>query len=142
MFKLEMGTSTLAEDLQNTISSQQFMQKRQLELHTVDGQSDSEKEVFDQNIDENIASNELDSETGSLPPDDAIEEVFDQPINFKVPRRPAPQPPNEKEKSPRLAKAAWDSIEHISDDEGKKKMSLSRKGGCRRKKTRLKRIES
>ena len=85
MYKLEMGTSDLANDLHNSISAQQFVIKRDLQSHI---EADLATDQSDGNN-----NGEDESETGSLPADDALEEVFDSPVSLTVPKRPTPVRP-------------------------------------------------
>lgn len=84
MFKFEIGTSDNANDLVNSISAQQFLLKRDL--------PQEKEEIEDSSNDQ--------SEAGSLPGDDRLEEVFSPPVqispsNKAGPKRPAPRPPIE-----------------------------------------------
>lgn len=105
MFKFEIGTSDKANDLVNSISAQQFLLKRD---------QPQEKDEMDGNEE---SSNDQ-SETSSLPGDDAIEEVFSQPVQISAssksgPKRPAPRPPIESQ----TVWATPDGSQAESDDE-------------------------
>ena len=115
MFKLDVGTSDMANDLYNSISAQQFLIERDSAPPT--------RPPLAQVPDGNVTGTDELSETSSLPADEALEEVFQSPIAISVPKRPAPPPPP--------VVNAWtesedrdEDDESDSSDEGKNRTTL------------------
>jgi len=119
MYKLEMGTSDLANDLDNSISAQQFVIKR-------DTQARAESQSDSLNPDQRDGSSNQDdeSETSSLPADEALDEVFNSPVPISVPKRTLPvRPAPARPSPPAIVTNAWSeeaSEDQPTTDSGKK----------------------